>query len=367
MFVLIPAYCPDEKLLSVVSELTAQNDYSIVVVDDGSESEYAGVFDALCSEEFRDNVTILRHAENRGKGAALKTGLEYIKSAAVGNEGIITVDADGQHLPDDVRRTAAAWRASPSALIIGSRRFTGTIPVRSHIGNAITRSVFAITTGVRVYDTQSGLRAFSAEYIDDMLGIKGDRYDYEINQLLFATKHNIPIIEEPIETVYDEGNRSSHFKVFKDSWLIYRTILVFMLSSFSCFVIDYTLLLVLDAVFRALPSAYPGASGKTLLPVFGKGLDTHLLALIIARAVSSFCNYLLNRKVVFKAKSSASIVRFYMVIIFLLLANYGLLALVSTGNGMPLWIAQLVVQAVLYPLSFVLQRKFVFPTKAKAE
>ena len=297
----------------------------------------------------------------------MKTGFEYIRSVAGENDGIVTVDADGQHLPADVMRTVEAWEASPAALVLGGRRFTGKVPLRSRMGNSITRGVFAVTTGVRVYDTQTGLRAFAVKYADEMIEIKGERYDYEINQLLYATKHNIPVVETPIETVYSEGNRSSHFRGFADSWLIYKMIFVFMLSSFSCFIIDYSLLLILAAVFKALPSAYEASANEWRLPIFGRGVDTHLLALIIARAVSSFCNYLLNRKVVFKSKSSSSILRYYAVIIFLLLLNYGLLSLVSTSNGLPLWIAQLVVQACIYPLSFVLQRKFVFPTKERAK
>lgn len=367
MFVLIPAYCPDEKLLDVVSSLLTTGWYDVVVVDDGSGAAYADIFRALEEKQADGRLKLLRHEVNRGKGRALKTGFEYIKGVACENDGIVTVDADGQHLPEDVRRTVEAWKASPASLVLGSRRFTGKVPFRSRSGNAITRSVFAVTTGVRVYDTQTGLRAFSVKYIDELLGIKGERYDYEINQLLHATKHSIPIIEVPIETVYVDGNRSSHFNAFRDSWRIYKMILVFMLSSFSCFIIDYTLLLVLAAAFKALPAAYESSPGETRLPIFGFGVDTHLLALIIARAVSSLCNYLLNRKVVFKSKSRSSIIRYYMVILFLLALNYGLLALVSSGNGLPLWIAQLVVQACIYPLSFLLQRKFVFPTGERSK
>ena len=364
MFVLIPAYCPDEKLLGVLSGFAERDDYDIVIVDDGSGSDCAAVFEAASSGEY-GRVTVLHHDENRGKGAAIKTGLEYILSVGEENDGVVTVDADGQHLPEDALRVAEAWAAKPEALITGSRRLKGKVPLRSRMGNAITRSIFAVTTGVRVYDTQTGLRAFSVQGITKMLTIAGDRYDYEINQLLYAAKHRIPIVEVPIETVYIADNKSSLFRGFKDSWLIYKMIIVFMLSSFSSFVVDYVLLLSLAAIFRRLPSAIMTAPEEYRLPLFGHNVDTHLLALVIARAVSSFVNYLLNRKVVFKSKSWSNIFRYYLVILSLLAANYLLLSLVATDNGLPLWIAQLVVQAVLYPMSFILQRKFVFPTKQK--
>ena len=366
MYVLIPAYCPDERLLGIVSELLLEPGYTVVVVDDGSGGEYSQIFNSLSADFESDRVIVLHHEENRGKGRAIKTGLAHIKTVAGENDGIITVDADGQHLPSDAKRVAKVWQQNPAALVIGSRRFTGKVPLRSRAGNSITRGIFAITTGVRVYDTQSGLRAYAVKYIDEMLEIGGNRYEFEINQLLYAAKYKMPIIEETIETVYTPGNRSSHFKVFKDSWLIYKMIFAFMLSSFSCFLLDYALLLILSAVFESLPSSRVNSLGERVVPVPGFEIAANLLALILARSVSSFCNYLINRKMVFKSKGVASIIRYYLVIVLMMLINYGLLALVANEDGMPLWLAQPIVQLVIYPLNFVLQRKFVFPTKEKA-
>ena len=364
MFIVIPAYRPDEKLFGVIDGL-ASGDDRFIVVDDGSGAAYAGIFRRL--EKEYSGVTVIRHCLNRGKGRALKTAFEYISGICREDDGILTIDADGQHLTRDALTVMSAWKNDPDAFIIGSRHFSGHVPFRSRWGNAITRSVFAVTSGVRVYDTQSGLRAFSVKRIKDFLEIKGERYDYEIAELLFAAKQHIKIIEAPINTVYIAGNRSSHFRLFKDSWIIYKMIFLFMLSSFSCFLIDYSLLLILASVFKSLPQAVETAPGMFALPVFGLMADTHLVALIIARAVSSFVNFLLNMRVVFKTSNRTALIRFYTVIIGMLIANYGLLALVADSKGMPLWIAQLVVQAVLYPFSFILQRKFVFPDRgAKA-
>lgn len=365
MFIVIPAYCPDEQLFGVIAGLYSKED-RFIVVDDGSGVGYASIFRRL-EKEYSGNVTVIRHSLNRGKGRALKTAFEYISHICREDDGILTIDADGQHLTHDAKAVMDEWKRDPGSLVIGSRHFTGKVPFRSRSGNAITRSVFAVTSGVRVYDTQSGLRAFSVKLIPQLLEVRGDRYDFEIAELLFAAKQRIPIVEVPIETVYIAGNRSSHFRLFKDSWLIYKMIFVFMLSSFSCFLIDYSLLLILASVFKHLPSAVEAGSGEYRLPMFGMLLDTHLIALVIARAVSSFVNFLLNREVVFKTSNRTALFRFYAVIIGLLLANYGLLALVANAKGLPLWIAQLVVQAVLYPFSFILQRKFVFPDKGGAK
>ena len=361
MFIVIPAYRPDDRLFGVIDGLIS-DEHRFVVVDDGSGPVCASLFRKL-EKEYSHCVTVIHHSLNRGKGHAMKTAFEHIQNVCREDDGILTIDADSLDRLNDAKALISAWEGDRSAFYIASNVFTGKIPLRDKIGSTITRSVFAVTSGVRIGDTESGLRAFSVKLIPDLLKIKGERFDFEIAELLYAAKERIRIVEIPFEREYSTGNHRRHY-LFKDSWLIYKMIFVFMLSSFSCFLIDYTLLLVLAGVFKKLPGAIEVSAGEFRLSMLGTQVDTHLLALIIARTVSSFCNYLLNREIVFKTGSRAAIVRFYAVIIGLLLANYGLLALVASENGLPLWIAQLVVQAVLYPISFILQRKFVFPEKA---
>ena len=364
MYIVIPAYCPDEKLFGVIDGLKGENN-RFIVVDDGSGESYAPIFRRL-EKDYPDIVQVIHHSLNRGKGHAMKTAFEYIERIASEDDGIITVDADGQHLANDARKIISAWESSPDSLVIGGRHFTGKVPFKSKWGNGFTRIVFAITTGVRVYDTQTGLRAFSVKRIHEMLTVKGERYDFEIAQLLYCVKQHIDILEVPIETVYIEGNRSSHFRVFRDSWLINKMIFGFILSSFSSFIVDYGLLLVLAQVFNSLKSTETVAPAEFRMLLFGTRVDTHLVALIIARTVSSTLNFILNRNIVFKQGSKAAILRFYLVIFLMMAANYGLLTLVANNNGLPLSLAQLVVQASLYPFSFLLQRKFVFREKNKA-
>ncbi|MBO4848269.1 MAG: bifunctional glycosyltransferase family 2/GtrA family protein [Clostridia bacterium] len=363
MYAVIPAYRPDAKLFDIIEGLSCGG-VRFVVVDDGSGAEFDALFDKL-EKDHADCVTVLRYRLNCGKGHALKEGFAYIESVCSEDDGILTIDADASHEIEGAKRVIEAWKASPDCLVIGSRRFTNKVPFKNRLGMSITRSVFAVTSGARIHDTQSGLRAFSVKLIPELIKIGGERYDYEIAQLLHAAKQQIRMIEVPVPMDFTGGVRSSHFIQFKDSWLIFRMIIVFMLSSFSCFVIDYSLLLILASVFKHSRAAVETAAGEFRLPVFGMLVDTHMIALIIARAVSSFCNFILNRRIVFRTGSRAAIVRFYIVILGLLAANYGLLALVANGEGLPLWIAQLVVQAVLYPMSFILQRRFVFPDKGR--
>lgn len=364
MYAVIPAYKPDKKLYNVIEGLVDAG-FDFVVVDDGSGEEFRPLFDSI-EEDFGPVVTILRHDVNRGKGRAMKTAFEYIASVADENEGLVTVDADGQHLPADVKKVAAAWRETPDSLVLGSRHFTGKVPFKSKWGNGFTRIVFAVTTGVRVFDTQTGLRAFSVSRIPEMLAIKGERYDYEMAQLLDATKEHIDIREVTIDTVYIEGNKSSHFRVLKDSFLINKMIFKFMLMSFVSFLLDYFTVLASSEILASLPAAVEIEKNKYLLPMFDRMVDTHLIALVIGRLLGSTLNFLLNRNLVFKTGSKLAPVRYFIVVAALVAANYGLITiLVSGDNGVPLWIGQLIAQAILYPVSFVLQRNFVFPNKHK--
>ena len=357
MIVVIPAYQPDEKLIKLVQELKEKTDYKILVVDDGSSADRQPIF-----AELEKDCIVLHHDVNHGKGRAMKTAFRYIADKKAENDfqdGIITVDADGQHLLKDIIGVSEKLKENKDALVLGSRKFTGKVPAKSRCGNAITRFVFAISTGVRVYDTQTGLRAFSTDLLDKMLEIKGERYEYEINQLLNCTREKIPIKEVEIETVYINKNETSHFHPFRDSWRIYKMILAFIASSLISYVIDYALLLSLNALF----SHIVGDAGGFQL--FGKIIETELPALIIARIVSSAVNYLMNRTVVFESKSKGSVFRYYLLAVFILALNYVLLHFVKMI--MPLWIAQILVQLVVYPVSFILQRKFVFGTRNKKE
>ena len=342
MIVVIPAYQPDEKLLKTVAELRQKTAYTLIVVDDGSSPDRQPIFDKL-----EHDVTVLHHEVNRGKGAAMKTAFAYIQEHFPGDEGIVTVDADGQHLVPDIVRVSEDWAAHPDALVLGSRRFTGNVPFKSRAGNAITRQVFRASTGVKVFDTQTGLRAFAVSRVPMMLEMHGDRYEYEINVLLYATRHRVPIREVPIETVYIEENASSHFHPVRDAWRIYKMILMFAASSLVAALVDYVLVLLLEPLFSYVTAVTAPAVSAPLLA-----------ATAVARVVSSLCNYFINGKLVFEECSKRSILRYYLLVVAIYAVNYTLL--VALDMILPLWLAKLIVEIVLYPISFYMQRRFVF-------
>lgn len=353
MIIVIPAYEPDEKLLGVLKDFTEQTAFPIVVVNDGSSEACRPVFDAVRTF---DHVILLEHEVNRGKGAAMKTAFRYIGEHFPSDETVMTVDADGQHLISDALRVAERLKENPDALVLGSRKFTGNVPFKSRAGNAITRGVFKFCTGVRVYDTQTGLRAFSAFRIPEMLALKGDRYEYEINQLIHCTKNRIEIVEEWIDTVYIEENKSSHFHAVKDSFRIYKILLLgtsflrFVASSFACFLIDY-------AVYALL-------LGLTSQFIQRDELQS-LLSVVGARAVSSTCNYFFNRHFVFRAKDTRMSFMKYVLLTLIILSVQSGLTSGAVALGMNKWIIYIPVQLVVYPLSYLLQRAIVFRERGR--
>ena len=337
--VIIPAYQPDESLLALVLQLRLCG-LSLIIIDDGSGDQYAQIFRA-CSA----HATVLTHPENRGKGAALKTGLGYLQEHAAPPYAVVTADADGQHAPNDILRVLEAACDAPDTLILGSRALKGQVPLRSRLGNAITRAVFHLSTGARVYDTQTGLRAFTDQSIDRMLQIPGERYEYEMNVLLQWAKERRPIRELPIETIYLNGNRSSHFHAVRDSYRIYKEIILFSGASFISFLVDYGLFCLLRLLGGALAFSN-----------------------ITARFVSAILNYQLNRKAVFRSQASPaqSALRYTALAALILTANT-LILKALTAIGLPAMAAKLLTEALLFTLSWLVQRKWVFRSDAVEE
>jgi len=215
---LIPAYNPDDKLITLTEKLKKEK-IKVVLVNDGSKEE--------CDEIFKKSYGhLISYKENKGKGYALKKGLKYIQDN-YNDAYIVTLDSDGQHKIEDALKLMDCLKEHNDSLVLGSRPRNDEMPLRSTLGNSITRFIFRLKTKVDVYDTQTGLRAFSSSLIPFMLKIDGDRFEYEMNVLLYATKEHIEIKEIPIETIYIDKYEKSHFRVVKDSYQIYKQIFSF--------------------------------------------------------------------------------------------------------------------------------------------
>ncbi len=226
MVVLIPAYEPDGRLIELVVDLAVAQEQprpQVVVVDDGSGSDYEAIFDAVRLL----GAHVIVHSRNRGKGIALKTGFAYI-AITHPSFHVVCADSDGQHCASDIGAVALAAASSASGrIVLGSRTLDASIPWKSKVGNDLTRALFRAVTGVPLRDTQTGLRAYSSDLLGWLTTIPGSRFEYELNVLLQATQARIPLLEEPIQTIYLDGNESSHFDPLRDSIRVYSPLVGF--------------------------------------------------------------------------------------------------------------------------------------------
>ncbi|MBX3314063.1 MAG: bifunctional glycosyltransferase family 2/GtrA family protein [Actinobacteria bacterium] len=329
--ILIPAYEPDDRLVDLVTALGERDPFgTVVVVDDGSGPRYAEVFDAAR----RAGAEVLTDATNRGKGHALKSGLDHIAVHHPG-EDVVCADCDGQHAPVDIERVADAV---DGGIVLGSRQFEDSVPLRSRFGNTMTRNVFDLATGHRIHDTQTGLRGYPARLLPWLRSIPGDRFEYELEVLLRAEQEDVPVTEVPIATIYEE-HHSSHFRTFRDSFRVYLPFLKFSLSSIAAFVVD------LVVFFTVV-----GATGNLLA------------AAVIARATSATFNFTANHRVVFArsgAERGSAARRYATLVVSLLAVNYLVLrSLTSVGLGVAP--AKFATEALLFGLSYQIQRRVVF-------
>ena len=354
--VVIPAYKPDEKLPEVIRALQASGLSDVVVVNDGSGAAFDPVFRTV--KEL--GCTLLVHEVNRGKGAALKTAFRYLAERG-GSDVICTADADGQHLPRDILATLREAGAHPGSLVLGGRGFTGNVPLRSKVGNAFSRWTFRLFTGVKVYDTQTGLRAFTADLLPLVSAVKGDRYEYEMQMLCDAAREKVPVREVRIETVYLEDNKSSHFNALRDAGRVYGILLKngtgtayqivsFLFSSGLSWVVDaLAYLLLFHLVFTGDVGPFHGAT----------------VSLLIARLISSLVNFTVNRSVVFKAgKRWWSVLGYGLLAVAVFFGNDALNRL-FLGFSWPSFWAYLSAQAICFPISFLVQKLVIFRKRSR--
>lgn len=211
----IPAYEAVRTVGSVLAGVRAAfpAETTIFVVDDGSTD---GTLDAARA----GGATTLRHEHNRGKGAALRTGLRA--AADAGFTAAVSVDADGQHPPD------AAWRVASevtdlSALVLGVRDLAGAgAPRANRISNAISNGFLSLFTRTRLADTQCGLRRYPLPRALE-LGGRDRGYAFEAEMILLAIAARIRVVEVPIRVLYP-ADRTTHFHSVRDPARVIRRV-----------------------------------------------------------------------------------------------------------------------------------------------
>lgn len=342
--VIIPSLNPDEKLINTVNELEIVGFSDIIVVDDGSGEEYS---DRFAEIENRASCTVLHHEVNKGKGAALKTAFEFVSASRPNSKGVITIDDDGQHLTKDIKSCVDSMLCH-NETVLGCRDFSlPNVPPRSRFGNRMTSIVFRLFCGLKISDTQTGLRAIPGEFLPVLLSIKGDRYEYETNMLLEFKRQSIPYREETIETVYIDDNQSSHFRPIRDSLRIYRLILAYCLSSGVSTLTDLGMFFLLSKfVFL--------------------GAGSVIWSTVLARVISATVNFSLNRSAVFgnRNKLAFSLLKYFAVAVPIMLISAfslkGLEFLLGLESRLLLTLFKMVVDTLLFFVSFRLQQNWVF-------
>lgn len=362
--IVLPSLNPDEKFLGVVQGLVEAGFRDVVIVNDGSAADHLCWFEKAAAYE---QCTVLTHEVNKGKGRALKTAFAYISEHRPDSQGVVTIDGDGQHLIEDIINCAKVMLEREDKVILGCRDFNAPgIPARSRGGNKFTSGLFLVGCGIRLSDTQTGLRAIPKQYLDRFCEIKGERFEYETNMLLMMKRWGIVFEEVLIATVYEGDNEGSHFRPIVDSFKIMKLIFGFMLSSFFGFVLSSCTSCLLDlGVYYVALTLIPDTVYLNLLP----GERTQIwVATIIARVISSFYNFNVNRKVVFDCREDykQTMVRYYCLCVVQMLVSAGLVSLIKSaipGGNIVSTIVKGFVDTGLFFISYQIQKKWVFKNK----
>ena len=358
--VVLPSLDPDEKLIAVVDGLLEYGFTDIILVNDGSKPENLHYFQDLAAKH--PQIHLLHHEVNKGKGAALKNAFRYFLENRPEGLGVVTVDGDNQHHPEDTR-ACCEHMLETGRTVLGCRDFTlEHVPARSRFGNHTTSAIFKIFVGMTISDTQTGLRAIPRDVLEALVNVEGDRFEYETNMLLAFKTLGIPFDEVKIRTVYIEENKSSHFRVIHDSWRIYKLILAhffrYTLSSLVSAVVDIACFAILSGFFvTRLPERF-----------------LFFVATCPARIISSSFNFYLNKEFVFKTKAPTkrTLVRYYALAIPIMILQALITQALSglfpkASQSTVLWtIIYAIVMVALYFLSYMIQQRWVFaPQKSK--
>jgi glycosyltransferase involved in cell wall biosynthesis len=210
---IIPALDAAKSIESVVTG-SLRHLRAVLVVDDGSRDDTA-------ERAERAGATVIRHERNRGKGAALKSGLSWAR--AHGYEMAVSLDADGQHPPDQLPRMLEA-SADPEALVLGIRNLARAgAPRPNQLSNAFSNWFLSHASRFHLRDTQCGLRRYPVRRTLG-LGVQDDAFGFEAEVLLRAVRAKIPIVQVDVQVLYP-SDRTTHFDSRRDPWRIVGRVL----------------------------------------------------------------------------------------------------------------------------------------------
>ena len=203
---IIPTY-NNSKTLRRVIDGALNYIADIIVVNDGSTDETASILTGY------NNIILISHSQNRGKGYALRSG--FREALQRGFDYAITIDSDGQHFPADIPLFLDALEKNGPVLLIGNRDMTQAgVPGKSSFGNKFSNFWFKVETGISLDDTQSGFRLYPLQLLPQKFYTK--KFEFEIEVIVRSAWRGVPIMNIPIQVLYDAEERVSHFRPFRD-------------------------------------------------------------------------------------------------------------------------------------------------------
>ncbi|HXI05107.1 MAG: glycosyltransferase [Bradyrhizobium sp.] len=331
---LIPCYQPTDLLPGLLEELRRANSAPIVVVDDGSGADFAPAFARIRQME---GIAVLTNAVNLGKGAALKHGMNHILVHHPDCVGVVTADADGQHAVSDIMRVTESLQADPDRVAFGVRAFDTEVPLRSRFGNTVSRHIYRFLIGIDLSDTQTGLRGIPRRLMELCLAIRANRYEFETEQLVVIKASRMPVREVPIQTIYIESNRDSHFRPLRDSARIYFVLLRYSIASIVTEMADL-------AVFA------------TVMAAFGDLVWSN----VIGRLVALWVQFMLLQSFVFHLRANAGTLAMYLGLVVVSGVISTALQL-QIANIVPFpVVAKVMAEVLVFVFNFLFLRDFVF-------
>ncbi len=328
---IIPCYNTSRACIDVVRRAFAHAD-RVIAVDDGSTD------DTL--EALRETgCEIVQLPVNQGKGVALRHGFE---AALAGDcDYVVTLDGDGQHLPEEIDGLVARAEETGADLVVGVRRIAK-MPVRSQFGNLWTRWLYRAQTGTKLPDTQSGYRVLRAAALRRLMDrVRWARFETEMDMLFKARRLGMQVATAPISTVYIDANRLTKFRTLTDSMRVFFVVLRYAAAGVSAAVLEFVL-------FSMMVLGHP---------------ERYLWALPIARAVSLVTHYLMSRFFAFRVGrriGPAELGSYALVAALNLAGSYAFLYVLITLGGLNAILSKAISQTILFVLTFVLLQRFTF-------
>jgi putative flippase GtrA len=337
---LIPSYQPTGILCELLQKIRLHDPSPIVVVDDGSGPDYAAIFQRIREIP---GTSVLTNAVNLGKGAALKHGANHILVNHPACAAVVTADADGQHAAPDILKIADELRQKPGSVLFGARQFGLDVPFRSRLGNVVSRYIYRFFIGLKLSDTQTGLRGIPRSLLVRCLSIRANRYEFETEQLVVIKSTGMPVREIPIETIYIDDNRASHFRPLLDSAQIYFVLLRYIASSLITEAVDIVVFATVMAWSNDL-----------------------LLSNTVGRMVAIWAQFTLLQRFVFQLRGNAKMFAAYLGLV-------ALSGIVSTAlqiqiaNVIPFPVpAKIVAEVSVFLFNFLFLRDLVFGGPGRA-